>query len=119
MSGKISISELFSAIDRKDADAFVACLTEDAVFRYGSQEPVRGRDAVRDYVAGFLGTLEAIRHQVLDVWEHEEALVCRGDVTYRLQDGREVTVPFANILTLEGDKVLDYRIYIDPTPLAG
>ena len=119
MSAKISISELFSAIDRKDADAFVSHLTEDAVFRYGSQEPVQGRDAVRDYVVGFLGSVRALRHRPMDTWEGDDSLVCEGEVTYMRHDGSEVTIPFTNIFRLEGDKVRDYHVYIDPTPLAG
>ena len=32
-------------------------------------------------------------------------------------DGREVTLPFVNVLALAGDRIADYRVYIDGAPL--
>jgi uncharacterized protein (TIGR02246 family) len=52
-----SSRDLFAAIDSMDAEAFAAFFTDDGMFRYGSQPPVQGRDAVRDYVAGFFSSI--------------------------------------------------------------
>jgi ketosteroid isomerase-like protein len=112
------ISQLFEAIDAKDADAFASFLTETAVFRYGSQQAVQGKEAIRGYVSAFFGSVEALRHQVIDTWEREDSMVCQGVVTYTRGDGRDVSVPFTNILRFEGDLIRDYLVYVDPTPLA-
>ncbi len=117
MTSKTELAGLFEAIDSKDADAFVGYLTEDAVFRYGSQDPVHGRDAIRDYVAGFFGTVEALSHRIDESWEGDGSLVCAGEVTYTRQGGSRVTVPFANVFRLEGEKVREYLVHIDPSPL--
>jgi ketosteroid isomerase-like protein len=117
MKSKLDLSQVLASVDGKDADTFSSYLTDDAVFRYGSQEPVKGRRAVRDYVAGFFGTVSALEHRVVETWEGEGSLVCRGEVTYTQLDGAQVTVPFTNVLKLEGDRVRDYLVYIDPTPL--
>jgi ketosteroid isomerase-like protein len=117
MAGKVALTDLFKAIDRMDADAFVAYLSEDAVFRYGSQAAVRGKAAVRDYVAGFFATLKGLRHRVIATWEGKGSLVCQGEASYTRQDGKQVTVPFVNVLLLEGEKIHDYLVYVDPTPL--
>ncbi len=69
MTDKIKIEGLFKAIDAKDTDSFVAYLTEDAVFRYGSQETVQGRAAIGEYVSGFFSTIKALRHHVVETWE--------------------------------------------------
>ncbi len=114
-----SLRELLASIDAKDPDAFVSFLSDEAIFRYGSQEPVHGKPAIREYVAGFFGTVEALEHRVLRTWNGEDSLVCQGEVTYTKHGGAKVTVPFTNIFGLEGDKVRDYLVYVDPTPLMG
>lgn len=114
-------SGLFQAIDRMDAEAFVSFLTEDAVFVYGSQDPVEGREAVRAHVSGFFATLERLAHTIENEWAVEGAGVAfvQGSVTYGLPDKRSVSLPFLNLFRLRDDKIAEYRIYVDPTPLAG
>jgi ketosteroid isomerase-like protein len=119
MAKKIALSELLAAIDAQDARKFASFLTEDVVFRYGSNAPVHGRQAVQDYVAAFFGNLDALRHRLLADWESDGALICEGEVTYTLPGGKEVTVPFVNVFGMQDGKIKEYKIYIDPTPLAG
>lgn len=116
---KDRISKLFETIDAKDADAFASFLSENAVFRYGSQPAVQGKEAIRGYVSAFFGSLEALHHQVVDTWEREDSMVCQGVVTYTKGDGRDVSVPFTNIFRFEGERIRDYLVFIDPSPLAG
>jgi ketosteroid isomerase-like protein len=94
-------------------------LTDDAVFRYGAQEPVNGREAIRGYVDGFFGTIASLEHQVIETWKGDGSLVCRGEVAYTKLDGARVRVPFTNVFRLEGDLIREYLVYIDPTPLMG
>lgn len=119
MKTEFPLSEVLKSVDSKDADTFSSYLADDAVFRYGSQDPVKGRQAVRDYVAAFFGTVAALQHRVLETWEGDESLVCRGEVTYTRHDGIQVAVPFANVFKLGGRQIRDYLVYVDPTPLMG
>ena len=119
MAEKIKIEGLFKAIDAKDTDSFLTYLTEDAVFRFGSQEAVSGRAAIGDYVSGFFGTLKALQHRVTETWEGDNSLVCQGEVTYTKLDGTNVTLPFVNVFRFVEDRVHDYLIHIDPSPLMG
>ena len=45
------LPDLFRAIDRKDIDAYLAFMTPDAVFRFGSSPGIRGHDAIYADVA--------------------------------------------------------------------
>jgi len=114
---KKRMAKVFETVDAKDADAFAALLTENAVYRYGSEPAVQGKEPIRRYVSAFFGSLEALRHQVVDTWEREGSVVCQGVVTYTKGDGRDVSVPFTKILRFEGDRIRDYLVYIDPSPL--
>lgn len=113
------IDDLFAAIDRRDADAFAAFLTEDGRFRWGSRPVVEGRQAVRDFVAGFFADFEALSHRLTGTWDvpQRDALFVEGEVTYTLPGGARVSVPFLNRFRLDGDRVAEYLIYADPTPL--
>ncbi|HSN54441.1 MAG TPA: nuclear transport factor 2 family protein [Candidatus Sulfomarinibacteraceae bacterium] len=118
MTGPGRFAGLFAAIDAADVDAFMGWLTQDCSFVYGSSEPVRGADAVRALVAGFLASFRRVTHRVDSSWEADDAGVTEGLVTYITADGREVTLPFCNVFHLAADgRIRDYRIYIDPTPL--
>lgn len=113
MTTQVRLAEVLKAIDRKDPDGFASHLTDDAVFRYGSQEPVKGKEAIRAAVAAFFDTVESLHHRLIDTWHDERSLVMQGEVTYMTKDQREVTVPFVNVFRLEGDLINEYLIYVD------
>ena len=108
---------LFAAIDANDAASFVSYLTEDAVFRFGSAPPVKGREAIREAVDGFFSTIAGCRHVIRNSLGGGDTLVCEGEVTYRRHDGSELSLPFADVFEYDGDLIAHYKIYMDITPL--
>ena len=62
MTLRLDVDRLFKSIDQMDADEFSSFLTEDGVFTFGNAEPVRGRQAVRDAVAGFFSSIAGLHH---------------------------------------------------------
>jgi ketosteroid isomerase-like protein len=111
------IEGLFRAIDNKDADAMAAYLAEDASFRFGNGPPVHGREAIREAVDQFFSAVAALRHRLHDIWNQPQALICSGEVTYTRHDASELSVPFANILKLDGGLIREYVIYVDASEL--
>ena len=111
------LDSLFAAIDAKDTPGFLAYLTGDASFRFGSAPAVKGHDAIGAAVDGFFETIKASKHSLSHVLGDGSTLVCEGDVTYTRHDGSEVTVPFTDIFELDGDLIADYKIYMDISPL--
>ncbi|MDH4072990.1 MAG: nuclear transport factor 2 family protein [Gammaproteobacteria bacterium] len=111
------IGDLFAAIDAKDTGRFVAFLTPQGEFRFGSSPPVRGREQVAAAVDGFFSTIAGLGHRVDRTWQGENSVVCEGEVTYRRHDGSAVTLPFTDVFDMDGDKIARYRIYIDAAPL--
>ncbi len=101
-----------------DADAFVALLTPEVVFRMGNQPEVQGREAVRAAVASLFGQLQSIQHRTIHIWEDGAEIALRAEVTFRRRDGREVILPYVNVLTIAREGLIsDYRIHIDASPL--
>jgi ketosteroid isomerase-like protein len=111
------VAKIFADIDSFSPDKFVAHLTQDVVFRFGNADPVIGRDAVREAVAGFFSTIDGLTHHIRNEWDIGDTTFVQIDVEYRRQDGKSVTVPNADILIFDGDLVRDWQIYIDLAPV--
>jgi len=108
---------LFKTIDESDAAAFVGFLTPDAQFRFGNAPMIQGATEIGEAVTGFFRTIRSSRHRLVDSWGGGESAGCEGEVTYTRLDASSVTLPFANIFRLRGDRVSSYRIYIDISTL--
>ena len=111
------VAAIFADVDAFDPDKFVAHLTPDATFRFANADPVTGRAAVKEAVAGFFSSIAGLTHHILNVYEVGDIVIAQIDVEYRRQDGKSVTVPNADILVFDGDLVRDWQIYIDVTPV--
>ena len=108
--------ELFSIIDGRQTQAFISYLSEEAMFRYGSNPEVHGRAAIATVVDQVLGTFRASAHQLERCWEVGNCRIGQGIVTYTRLDQKKVTMPFCNVLTMRGDRVARYEIF---RPLEG
>jgi ketosteroid isomerase-like protein len=112
------IEKLFASIDAMDADAFVSFVTDDAIFQYGSNLVLDGKPAIREGVAAFFSMYKALGHTLEGSWTHPDTVFVQGQVHYTQHDGSKVSVPFLNCFKMKGEKIREYLIYIDPTPLA-
>ena len=117
MSREQWCQRLFESIDAKRTEEFMSFLTPDACFRYGSAPPAHGSKAITQAVEHFFASVGSLSHRVLDLWETPGHLICRGEVRYQRLDGRRVQIPFCNVLTMRGDQIACYDIYLDATPL--
>lgn len=111
------VQKLFQNIDTLDIDKFNSYLSDDVTFQLGNIDPVKGKSAVGEMVGGFFGSVGGMRHEIYEIWEHPGTVICQGNVTYIRKDSSELSVPFANILRLEKDLVMDYQIYVDISAL--
>jgi ketosteroid isomerase-like protein len=116
---------LISAIARADAaldvEAFLALLAPDVVLRIGAQLEQTGHAAVRAAIAGLFGAMRSgVRHDVARVWGHRRTIVYQADATFFLKDGRDVTLPYVNVLDIGTDGLIGrYAIAIDLSPMRG
>ena len=111
------INGLFQSIDNSNTDAFLTFLSDDVTFRFGNAEPVKGKENVGNTVQGFFDSIKTLSHDLHEVWEHPDAVVCHGTVTYTRHDSTTLTVPFANVFGINGNLVRDYRIFVDVSQL--
>ena len=111
------IRDLFRCVDAKDIDGWLEFLTPDAHFRFGNAATVEGKSAVRDAVIAFFASISELRHDLAETWIHFDAVICHGEVTYTRLDGSALSIPFVNVLRMEGDLIRDYLVYADASEL--
>jgi len=111
------LDSLFASIDDMDAQRFAAHLAPDALFQFGNAPAVHGTAEIVAAVGGFFGAIAGVGHRLLGHWTCGDTTICHGMVTYRRLDGGVVTVPFANVMTMDGAKAREYRIFADVSPL--
>ena len=111
------IHDLFNAIDNFDTKACASFLDENAHFRFANMPLLSGKNNIFDFVAGFFQGIKGISHKNLEIWELEGVRIVNGNVTYTRHDNSTLSVDFANTFRLSGDKIRDYRIFIDNSEL--
>ena len=111
------VMRMFQAIDRRDPEAFLEFLSDDVFFRFGNPPPVLGKAKVAETLRALFGSIKALRHTLNDTWQLPGTAVCHGTVTYSRHDSSTLTVPFADILKLDGPLISEYLVFIDASAL--
>jgi ketosteroid isomerase-like protein len=116
------VADLFRAIDNMDAGTFANAFTEDGTFRFGNSEPVVGRLQVEQSVSEFFSMLGGLSHHVTGVWsgnwEGGEVISVEAEVIYTRKDGTLTpAIPATSTLRMEGNRIRDYRAFVDISPL--
>jgi len=96
------VVDLFQAIDAMDTDTSVDFLTNEAVFVYGSGNPVTGKENITSFLAVFYGNLTGIVHRISGVWECDETTFVQTTCTYTMKDSRDITILALNLFNMEG-----------------
>jgi hypothetical protein len=110
-------ARFFGMIDAMNAPGFAAFFTEGGAFRMGNGPAAVGRPAIEEFVRGFFGAIQGIRHEKTGLWEAPATLFSEGDVFYTTHGGQVVTHPYLGVMEFDGDLIRECRIYVDPAPL--
>ncbi len=117
---KSSIAHLIlSDLDNRKIADFLNYFSEEASFSFGSQEVVKGRKNIEFYVESFLQGMKTIQHKINSQSTVGSKLIVEGFATYVTTENLDVTLPFCDVWTFDqaSEKIIDYRVYCDPTPL--
>ena len=111
------VKSVLDRVDAMDLDGFLAFLADNARLRFGSAPAITGKEQIGQSIGEFFGSIKALRHKILHTLSDPQAIVCQGEVTYTRTNDTQVTIPFANIWTVQAGLITDYLIYIDLAPL--
>jgi hypothetical protein len=112
-----SVLRLFARGEAFDSDGFISFFVDKPMYQFGNLEPCFTREAIHASVAAFFSAVDALYHDVRNVWEVGDVAFVEMDVTYWRKDGTSINLPCADIVRFDGDKVAELRIYMDANPI--
>jgi ketosteroid isomerase-like protein len=111
------LRRVFATFDAKDVSTLAGFMTDDVELRLGNAEMIKGKPAFVDAVNAFLGSIAAVRHEILAVYRDGDTAIVEFDVRYTRHDGNVVTLPCCNVFRLRDGLIAQYRSYIDAAPV--
>jgi hypothetical protein len=112
-----TVVRLFARGEAFDSEGFATFFTDKPLYHFGDWPPCFTKQAIIDSVANFFASVSALYHDIRNMWEVGDVLFVEMDVQYWRKDGSSVTLPCADIVRFEGDKVLELRIFMDANPI--
>ena len=109
--------ELYRKVDSLEPDAIVDAFAADGEMRFGSGDPLVGKEAVRAGVTWLCSSYRRMSHRFINVWDLGDTALLEAIVTYDCLDGRTVPVPVVTIIERCGEEVTSLRFYSDPAAL--
>jgi limonene-1,2-epoxide hydrolase len=96
-----------------DPDELAGYFTEDAVYHNIPMEPVQGREAIKQFIAGFTAGFDGIDFQVhRQVSDGNVVMNERTDVMHR-KDGGEIPLPVTGVFEVIDGRIAAWRDYFD------
>lgn len=96
-----------------DPDEIAAYFSDDAVYHNIPMEPVVGRAAIREFVAGFLTTFEAIDFEIHHQVVAGGLVMNERTDTMRGKDGRSTPLPVMGVFEVRDGLITAWRDYFD------
>lgn len=120
MNHKQWAKEFFAVVDSRQPEKIATYMTDDVRLQMANMEPSVGVDALRAAFQAAANRFKSINHKIQGVWagqwESGDVVSVEAIVSYELPSGKVVELPCTSTLRLKGEKIADYRIFIDPSP---
>ena len=111
------VTELYQSVDARSIERLSTFLADNVNFQFANAPSLQGKAAVLDVNATFFKSIATMSHRIDNVWGQGDDIICNGQVTYTRLDGSHFAVPFATVLTLQRDQIVNYLIYVDVSEL--
>lgn len=107
-----------NAMDKLDIDACAAYLAEDCELQFGNNSIVRNKNNVVEALKAFWATIGGDEHNLQNIFGNDNNFVLEALNTFKLKDGRTVTVPAVAITEKNSEGlVTSVRLFMDVAPL--
>jgi limonene-1,2-epoxide hydrolase len=107
------VTEFCKLWSSPDPDQLAGYFAEDAVYHNIPMEPVKGREAIKQFIAGFTAAFEGIDFQVhRQVSDGNLVMNERTDVMRR-KDGDDIPLPVTGVFEVVDGKIAAWRDYFD------
>ena len=112
------VKELFDGWRAKDIDRIAGLFTDDAVYHNMPMDVIKGKDQIRQTIAGWLDALPGMDFRFLNIVSGDNIVMMeRVDVIPRDTGPHEL--PVMGVIELEGGKISAWREYFDMNQMRG
>lgn len=116
------IKDYFKSVDAEDAAAIASYFTVDGSFRFGNGPAAVGRQVIEQANVDFFGMIGGLHHDIVGIWQstYDEGNIIFIElaVTYTRKNGTQTdALPVVSQVRMKGDKMHDFRIFGDITPV--
>ena len=87
--------------------------TEDAVYHNIPMAAVQGREAIKEFIAGFVAAFDGIDFQIHRQVSDDKVVMNERTDVMRRKDGGEVPLPVMGVFEVHDDKIAAWRDYFD------
>ena len=112
--------ELFAVVDSRQPEKIAAYMTTNVRLQMANMEPSIGVEPLKAAFQAAADRFRSITHQIQGIWggkwERGDVVSVEAMVRYELPSGRVIELPCTSTLRLQGKKIADYRIFIEPSP---
>jgi len=102
-----------------DPDEIAGYFAEDAVYHNMPMDPVHGRKAIREFIAGFVAAIDGIDFDVHRQLSDGTLVMNERTDVIRRRDGGQVPLPVTGVFEVRNDRIAAWRDYFDPAAIAG
>jgi ketosteroid isomerase-like protein len=107
------MADMFAAADSRDIRRFLGYLTDDVAFRFGNAPTMHGHTQVTEALTTLFQTVRKLRHTIVGVHSCGDVWAVETVAHYEDRYGRSFSVPACSLMVLRGDRISDYKIFID------
>ena len=95
-----------------DVDRIVDSFTDDGIYYNMPIQPVQGREALREFIAGFIKDWTATDWEVLNLTSAGQVVIAER-VDHIHVGGKKIDLPCCGVFEIEGGKIKVFRDYFD------
>ena len=106
------VREFCAAWSRLDSDELTGYFTDDAVYHNMPLEPLKGREAIRAFLAGFLTGVTFAEFEFLNIVSSGDVVMTERVDHFEL-GGKKAGFPVMGIFELRDGKIAAWRDYFD------
>jgi limonene-1,2-epoxide hydrolase len=96
-----------------DPDELAGYFTEDAVYHNIPMQPVQGRAAIREFIAGFLAAFDGIDFNVRRQVSNGTLVMNERTDVMRRKGGGTIPLPVMGVFEVQNDRIAAWRDYFD------
>ncbi|MDQ8757434.1 nuclear transport factor 2 family protein [Sphingosinicella sp. LHD-64] len=107
------VKSIFAAADSRSPQAFSTLMTDDIFFRYANNPGTVGKAPLEQALAELYAYVIEMHHDIVGVHQAGDIWTVETVAHYVDIHGRSWSFPGCSLLKARGEKICDYRIFVD------